>query len=196
MDNKTVFERASKGAEAATSNTGILSGDIYRTLLMVEGKATVGEICKRAAPSLRDFIKPLLQDLLKNEFIHDADKPFISTLIIPKKIQKPAEEESDGEELYFTMAFRSPTPEVLAAEAEAEKVRVQEAAAEKAKAEAAARLKAEQAATERKAKEAAGKEAKAAAGRKAAEEKRLAEEAKVKEVARLEAEKKAKLAAQ
>ncbi|MFZ5502897.1 MAG: AsmA family protein [Pseudomonadota bacterium] len=190
MDNKIVFVRTSKGDETAKGRAGVLAGDIRRALLMVDGTATVGELCKRAAPSLRNNLESLLLELAKTGFIQDSAQVVSAPKIItPPKIKQPTEANS-GEELDFTAAFRPPTAEELAAEAA--KLKVKEEA--KAAAEAA-RLKAEQearAAAERKAQEEAERKAKEEVERKAREaaeiERRIQAESESKSKSKSESE--------
>ncbi len=173
MDTKAVFIRTPKGEDEARNRTSLLSGDIKRALLMVDGTATAGEISKRAAPSLRQVLNEMVDELQRAGFIQDKAKAAnIPKMVVPQRppatLKKPAED--NGEELDFTAAYKAPTAEVLAAEAArlvAEKLQAEAVAKAKAEAEAAAKLKAEaeqarqKAADEAKAREAAEKQARA-----------------------------------
>ena len=74
MNGKTVFVRTIKGEEEARSKTASLSGDIRRSLLMVDGDATFKQLTKRAAPSLRDSLEQMLNELVRSGFIQDKSK--------------------------------------------------------------------------------------------------------------------------
>jgi hypothetical protein len=175
MDTKAVFIRTPKGEDEARNRTSLLSGDIKRALLMVDGTATAGEISKRAAPSLRQVLDEMVDELQRAGFIQDKAKAAnIPKMVVPQRppatLKKPAED--NGEELDFTAAYKAPTAEVLAAEAArlaAEKSQAEAVAKAKVEAEAAAKLKAEaeqarqKAADEAKAREAAEKQARAEA---------------------------------
>ncbi|MBI1173744.1 MAG: hypothetical protein GC139_00585 [Sideroxydans sp.] len=183
MDSKVIFVRTSEGEAEISRRTNNLSGDIKRALLLVDGKSTVDEVLKHAAPSLRPSMGAMLKQLLGGGYIQD--KASVKASAGPKmatpKMAVPAKKvENEGMELDFTTIMRAPTPEVLAAEAE------------KAKARAEAETQAKQkAASEAKARA----EIEAAKARAEAEAKALAEaQAKAKreaEAARLKAEQEA-----
>ena len=89
MDSKTVFVRTRKGDDEIRSGIAHLSGDIKRTLLMVDGTATFGEISKRAAPSLRGILETVLKELESDGYIQGKVKVgHTPKLVIPLK--KPA----------------------------------------------------------------------------------------------------------
>jgi len=202
MNKKIIYVRTELGEDEARSKTAHLGGDVKRALLMVDGEATFGEMSKRAAPSLRNNLEALVEELIKDGYIQEKiksasiPKPSVSSTMIPaikiakpKKIQ-PAEE--DGGELDFMSGF-SPSPdedepaENITSVSEETELDIKERA-EKAKAEAeAARLREE---AERKAKA----EAEAARLREETERKAKAEA----ETAHLreEAERKAKAEAE
>ena len=155
MDSKTIFVRTDDGEAEIGRRTNRLSGDIKRTLLLVDGKSTVGELLKHAAPSLRPSIGAMLKQLLEGSFIQDkADAkvggtPRTST---PKMAMPGRKMEDEGMmELDFTSIMRVPTPEILAAEAAKAKAREDAEAQQKQQAETA-RLKAEQEAEQARAK--------------------------------------------
>ena len=142
MDGKIIFVRTNKGEDEARSKTAHLSGDIKRTLLMVDGTATFAEIGKRVAPSLRNTLEEMLGSLEKGGFIQDkARVGNIPKMVVPPKMVAPVKKPAvdDGvDELDFTSAFRAPSPEELARQnIEAAKFKAQQEAEE-------ARLRAEQ----------------------------------------------------
>ncbi len=180
-----IFVRTPKGEDEVLSRTRDLAGDDKRTLPMVDGKATVGEIRKRVAPSLRDNLVDTLEYLEKNGYIHDKDKkPVASTpLKVPPHLKtatppKQQEIEDDGGELDFMSGFTASTPQTAEAEKNLDRA---EAEAEKLKQEAeAAKLKAE--AEAKKIKE----EAQAAKLKAEAEAKRVKELAEAEAAALIE----------
>lgn len=120
MDTQIIFVRTSKGETELHSATSLLAGDIKRALLMVDGVATLADIEKRAAPSLRATLPALISDLQHKGFIEDKSRfARVPKLVIPSKptgeIAAQAVNEFD-----FTAAYRPPTAAILAAEAEKE----------------------------------------------------------------------------
>ncbi|MGC2048017.1 MAG: adenylate/guanylate cyclase domain-containing protein, partial [Gallionella sp.] len=119
MDSKTIFARTSKGEDEIRSKTAHLSGDIKRSLLMVDGTATYGEISKRAAPSLRSSLEEMFKELLRDGFIQDrnntgkiskraAPSGMVSKMVVPSR-KAAAQEmpEEDGDiDLDFASEFR------------------------------------------------------------------------------------------
>ncbi len=199
MNEKIVFVRTDSGEDEVRSRTALLSKDIKRALLMVDGTATVAEIMKRSSPSLRGMLEDMFSELAKGGFIQDKAKAAGSSrLVLPSTPKKSADK---VDELDFTAAFRVPTQTMLAEEAAkvAEKARVQAEEQTQAR-EAAARVKAEQEAAEAqahaRAESARHARAAAEAARKAeqAEEQARAaaaakaEATKAQALARLEAE--------
>ena len=85
MDNKAVFIRTRKGEEELSGKTAHLYSAIKRVLLMVDGVSTFGEISKRAAPSMRDSLDEMLQELEKGGFVKNQAK----LTGIPKKSMSP-----------------------------------------------------------------------------------------------------------
>lgn len=189
MNSKIIFVRTGKGEDEIRSKTTHLSGDIKRALLMVDGIAALGEISKRAAPSLRDGLDEMLKELEKGGFIQDKAKiSNIPKMVAPPRMATSLKKPVNGgtSELDFTAAFRAPSPEVLAAEAAKAKAETD------AKARALAEAKAKQddearARAEAEAKARALAEAKA---KQEAEAVRIKAEAEAK--ARAEAEAKAR----
>ncbi|HEY4697581.1 MAG TPA: AsmA-like C-terminal region-containing protein [Gallionella sp.] len=128
MDSKTIFARTSKGEDEMRSKTAHLSGDIKRSLLMVDGEATFGEISKRAAPSLRSSLEQMFKELLQGGFIQEKTKtgkiPKMAVpprMAVPPKMAVPQKRPVDDEgenELDFASDFRSHSREEQAAEAE------------------------------------------------------------------------------
>ncbi len=122
MDSKTVFVKTSKGEDEMRDNAH-LAGDLKRTLLMIDGKATFGEISKRAAPSLRNILENVLQELESGGYIQDRDKVKtqdksktgnMPKMVVPLKKPAPPPVKSvandDDEELDFTAAPKSDSP--------------------------------------------------------------------------------------
>ena len=74
MDSKAVFVRTHAGENESSGKSANLYSAIKRALLMVDGVATFGEISKRAAPSLRDSLDAMFQELEKGGYIQSKDK--------------------------------------------------------------------------------------------------------------------------
>jgi hypothetical protein len=74
MDNKITFIKTSKGEDESTGKTNYLSGDIKRAFYLIDNKSTVKELLKRAAPSLRESLEYILQELINGGFIQDKNK--------------------------------------------------------------------------------------------------------------------------
>ncbi|MEO8331022.1 MAG: adenylate/guanylate cyclase domain-containing protein [Gallionella sp.] len=143
-----------------------LSGDIKRSLLMVDGKATFGEISKRAAPSLRSSLEQMFKELVQDGFIQEkidtSNAPRMgvppkmavpSRMVVPHKmaspVKKPVADEGDNELDFSSVAQThsheaSPAESVKANdEAEAEAIAYSVALAKAEDAEAKARAEAE-----------------------------------------------------
>ncbi|MDX8384975.1 MAG: hypothetical protein R8M11_00490 [Gallionella sp.] len=145
MDKKAIFVRTQKGEDEVQGTTRDLAGDDKRTLPMVDGKAKVGEIRKRVAPSLRDNLDATLAYLEKNGYIHNKDKKPAASAVLKKPPPKKQGVDDDAGELDFMSGFIPPTPRSKKAEkaekdlgravAEAEKLK-QDAEAAKQKADA------------------------------------------------------------
>lgn len=189
MNEKIVFVRTDSGEDEARSRTAILSKDIKRALLMVDGTASVAEIMKRSSPSLRGMLEGMFAELVRGGFIQDKDKAARSPKLVSPQVIFASPKKSAGEvdELDFTAAFRVPTQAILAEEAAkvAEKARAvaEEQAAARLNREEAVRVKVEQEAAEAKTRAIAAERA-----RLEAEEAGAQAEARAEEQARLQAE--------
>ena len=64
MDKKTVFVKTSTGESEVNGQSDALYGDAKRILHLVDDESNVGEISKRAPPSLRETINDVLQKLV------------------------------------------------------------------------------------------------------------------------------------
>ena len=179
MNNKIVFVRTSKGDAEIGSRSNHLSGDIKRTLLLVDGKSTVDELLKRAAPSFRPEVGAMLEQLEDGGFIQNKaqEKKDVGSprMAVPKMAVPPRKKvvEQEGEDLDFTTIMRAPSPEELAVEGEKLKKRAEEEVQAKKEAEAKAKQEAEakaRAEAEAKAKQEAEAKARAEAEAKAKQE--------------------------
>ena len=121
MDSQIIFVRTIKGQNEAQISSTLLPEGLRRALLMVDGIATFTAISKRAAPSLRSNLAELLTELVKEGYIENKAKASSS---VPPQMAKPLKSGVANGELDFTAAFRVPTPEMMAAEAEAERKKV------------------------------------------------------------------------
>jgi hypothetical protein len=74
MDSKITFIKTSKGEDESKRITNYLSNDIKRAFYLIDNKSTVKELMKRAAPSLRESLEYLLQELINGGFIQDKNK--------------------------------------------------------------------------------------------------------------------------
>lgn len=74
MDNKITFIKTDKGEDESNGRTNYLSGDIKRAFYLIDNKSTVKELLKRAAPSLRETLEYMLQELINGGFIQDKNK--------------------------------------------------------------------------------------------------------------------------
>ena len=196
MDNKTIFTVTLKGEGEVKGHTRHLSDEVKRTLMLVDDKSTVGELTKRAAPSLRVALDDMLQELEKGGFIQDKAKAGNVLRMATPKMSTVAKKklEEEGEELDFTTVMRAPSPETLAAEAA--KIKAREAAEAKARKETElARLKAEQEAAKAKAEAEAKARAQAEAARIKAEQEAAAVKAQL-EAAKAKAEAEARARAE
>lgn len=139
MDSKTIFARTSKGEDEIRSKTAHLSGDIKRSLLMVDGTATFGEISKRAAPSLRSGLEEMLKELVQGGFVQEVSQsasptkmsssrkmfssPKMSSpskMVVPPRTAAPhksAVDDKGENELDFASEFRSQSQAQPTAEA-------------------------------------------------------------------------------
>jgi len=71
MDKKTVFVKTLAGESEVGGQSDELFGDAKRILLLVDDESTVGEISKRAPPSLRESLEDMLQELIDGGYIRD-----------------------------------------------------------------------------------------------------------------------------
>ncbi len=74
MDTKITFIKTSKGEDESNRITNYLSSDIKRAFYLIDNKSTVKELIKRAAPSLRESLEYMLQELINGGFIQDKNK--------------------------------------------------------------------------------------------------------------------------
>ena len=64
MDIKIIFVKTSKGEDESKKITNHLPSDIKRALGLIDNQSTVKELMKRAAPSLRESLDDMLQELI------------------------------------------------------------------------------------------------------------------------------------
>jgi hypothetical protein len=117
MNEKIVFARTSSGEDEVRSKTALLSKDIKRALLMVDGTATVAEIMKRSSPSLRGMLDDMFAELVRGGFIQDKARVVRSSKLVKPLSASPKKSVNEVEELDFTAAFRVPTQAALSEEA-------------------------------------------------------------------------------
>jgi hypothetical protein len=85
MDSKITFVKTSKGEDESNRITNYLSSDIKRTFYLIDNKSTVKELMKRAAPSLRESLEYMLQELINGGFIQDKNKAaWVVNVAIPR----------------------------------------------------------------------------------------------------------------
>jgi hypothetical protein len=85
MDSKITFIKTTKGEDESKRITNYLSGDIKRTFYLIDNKSTVKELMKRAAPSLRESLEYMLQELVNGGFIQDKNKvASVANVAIPR----------------------------------------------------------------------------------------------------------------
>lgn len=85
MDSKITFIKTSKGEDESNRITNYLSGEIKRAFYLIDNKSTVKELMKRAAPSLRESLEYMLQELINGGFIQDKDKvSCVANIAIPR----------------------------------------------------------------------------------------------------------------
>jgi hypothetical protein len=75
MDKKTVFVKTDKGESEVGGQSDALYGDAKRILHLVDDESTVGDISKRAPPSLREELNNVLQELVDGGYIRDMRAP-------------------------------------------------------------------------------------------------------------------------
>ena len=85
MDSKITFIKTNKGEDESKRITNYLSNDIKRAFCLIDNKSTVKELMKRAAPSLRESLEYMLQELINGGFIQDKDKvDCVANIAIPR----------------------------------------------------------------------------------------------------------------
>jgi hypothetical protein len=138
MDIKIIFVKTSKGEDESKKITNHLPSDIKRALGLIDNQSTVKELMKRAAPSLRESLDDMLQELIDGGFIQDKDKVSsvvkmaiprrpIQKIVIPLPKVEGLGERQDairGMHVSATEALAAETAHVKA-EQEAEKIRVE-----------------------------------------------------------------------
>jgi len=95
IDKKIVFVRTKKGSLELAEKNGALFGDLKRVMLLIDDKATLGEISKRAVPSLRAVLFEVVTQLQADGYIRDKDKSFAEPHIATPKSVKHMVEELD-----------------------------------------------------------------------------------------------------
>jgi hypothetical protein len=162
MDSKSIFARTSKGEDEIRSKTAHLSGDIKRSLLMVDGIATFGEISKRAAPSLRSSLEEMFKALIQDGFIQEkagtgrifkkgAPSGMVPKMVVPSsKASAPKIQEDDegDNDLDFASEYRAHSEEAMPNEADNGETEADTDAEAEARAHALAQAKAKQKAEE------------------------------------------------
>lgn len=151
MNEKLIFIRTESGEGEARGRTALLSKDIKRALMMVDGTASVAEIMKRSSPSLRGMLQDMFLELARGGFIQDKSKVSSSSKLVAPQRQVAPKSDTAVEELDFTAAFRVPTSAMMAEEAaklarEKSRLEAVELASQKAAEQEVVRVKAEQAA--------------------------------------------------
>ncbi len=85
MDSKIIFIKTSKGEDESNRVTNYLSSEIKRAFYLIDNKSTVKELMKRAAPSLRESLECMLQELINGGFIQDKNKVnCVANIAIPR----------------------------------------------------------------------------------------------------------------
>ncbi|MDQ3267634.1 MAG: hypothetical protein M3P47_02740 [Pseudomonadota bacterium] len=85
MDSKITFIKTSKGEDESMRITNHLSNEIKRAFYLIDNKSSVKELMKRAAPSLRESLEYMLQELINGGFIQDKDKvSCVANIAIPR----------------------------------------------------------------------------------------------------------------
>lgn len=116
MNEKIIFVRTNSGEDEVRSRTAHLSKDIKRALLMVDGTATVAEIMKRSAPSLRAMLEDMFTELARGGYIQDKAKAGRVPKPSAPLDASPDKPANEMDALDFTAAYRAPTPAMLAEE--------------------------------------------------------------------------------
>ena len=104
MDKKTVFVKTTKGEIEVKDNSGSLSGDLRRALLLVDDNSTFDEISRRSAPSLRSVLPDIFSQLITGGYIYDKAKPFsVAQIAVPRAINQESKTSNDSDsDLDFT----------------------------------------------------------------------------------------------
>mgnify|MGYP003385180008 CR=1 FL=1 len=85
MDLNVTLIKTNKGEDESNRITNYLSSDIKRVFCLIDNKSTVKELMKRAAPSLRESLEAILQELITGGFIRDKDKVVcVTNVAIPR----------------------------------------------------------------------------------------------------------------
>jgi len=106
MNSKITFIKTSKGEDESNKITNYLSSDIKRAFYLIDNKSTVKELMKRAAPSLRESLEYMLQELINGGFIQDKDKVgCIANIAIPRDRRV-----SSADKIYIGRDRRKATP--------------------------------------------------------------------------------------
>ena len=106
MDSKITFIKTSKGEDESNKVTNYLSSEIKRAFYLIDNKSTVKELMKRAAPSLRESLECMLQELINGGFIQDNDKvSCVANIAIPRDRRV-----SSAPKIYTGRDRRSATP--------------------------------------------------------------------------------------
>lgn len=118
MDNKTVFVKTRKGEDEIRGKTANLYSDIKRALMMIDGSSTLGEISKRAVPSLRRTLDEMIKELAVGGFIQGQNKgaklpDLVSPSGMHSTIKKPV---VAGSELDFTNLLAAEADKLIAGE--------------------------------------------------------------------------------
>ena len=89
MDKKTVFVKTEKGESETQGRSDALFGDVKRILQLVDDESTVGEISKRAPPSLRESLLEMLQTLEDGSYIRNMRAPVNVASKVELKMSAP-----------------------------------------------------------------------------------------------------------
>jgi len=90
MEKKTVFVKTDSGVSEVQGHSSELYGDVKRILLLVDDKSNVGDITRRAPPSLRDTLPEVLKILMEDGYIMDSSASVNAAQKSNLKISSPA----------------------------------------------------------------------------------------------------------
>ncbi len=173
-----------------------MSGDMKRVMLLIDEKSTLGEVTRRAPPSLRGDLNDIIQQLIDSELIRDKDKQVAVPKFTAPKMVPSAVPTKSNEELDFT-SMVEPNSALLAEEAAKQKARLEAEAKAKHEVEAArARAELEAAVEAAKLKARVEAEAKAEAEEKARQAAENAARAKAEAEARAKREAESRMRAE